>query len=206
MRRKIELAASESRISFHRRCIFLAMRLLFSGTQPVYYFFFPFFFNERGKLRYAARLGSARRGEPLNRARNIDSQFGSEQKSGKSVSSLLQPLRLIFSPHAVPWRSPVRSFFLVHRFERHSAVTWLYSLARGKGFPTSSSYGFYPFLACPSACDFTIVSATLFFRLSFLLHVTTSTRFCRNRDIYFAIIHSSINLRLKQSLDWSLRY
>lgn len=73
----------------------------------------------------------------LNRARNIDSQFGSEQrKAGRSVffasSSEKKKFRLsYFSPSILPFL--IRSFFPIHRFERHSAVTWLFPLARGKG-------------------------------------------------------------------------
>lgn len=33
-----------------------------------------------------------------------------------------------------------------------------------------------------------------------------SMRFCKNREIYFTIIRSSNNSRVKQSLDWVLRY
>lgn len=135
----------------------------------------------------AAQRGSfdsARRGEPLNRARNIDSQFGSEQKSGKTVSFLLQP-RLIFFPTRLTCRSLARSFFPVHRFERHSAVTWLYSFARGKGFLHLPST-ILPLLACPPSacppcppCDSTIASATLFSVLvSFFFLLAQTLRHC----------------------------
>lgn len=36
-----------------------------------------------------------------------------------------------FSPSILPFL--IRSFFPTHRFERHSAVTWLFPLAREKG-------------------------------------------------------------------------
>lgn len=206
----------------------------------MYYFFFFLFFYEGGKPRRAARFGSVRRGEPLNRARNIDSQFGSEQKSGKSVSSLLQPPPDI-SPHPTHIRSPfVPSSLSIdlnvtqpwHGFTRLLAgrVFYIFLLR------FSPSWCALPPPAIPRSLLLLCFSfCSLFFFLAqslrhciciwwntrckiFPSHRTygnlvgrngkrvESMRFCRNREIYFTIIRSSNNSRVKQSLDWVLCY
>jgi hypothetical protein len=60
-------------------------------------------------LAGVARLGSARRGETANRARNIDSQFGSESRKAERASPRFLGPASYFSP-SIP--RPSRSFLL----------------------------------------------------------------------------------------------
>lgn len=131
-----QLPSGILRCIYSRRCGCYSL-----AHSDVLFFLFSFFFTKGVSLaspRSAVRFGSVRRGEPLNRARNIDSQFGSEQKSGKSVSSLLQP-RLIFLPTR-PISVP-RSFLLPCPSIWTSLSRDMALLACSReGFSTSSFY------------------------------------------------------------------
>lgn len=137
------------------------MRLLFSGTQSVYHFFSLFFFNERGKPRCAARLGLARRAVESSAKHRFSIWQRAEKRKERLLSSSTPAS--YFSPPVSHDDPLVRSFLLVHRFERHSAVTWLYSLARGKGFLHLLPSTILPIPACPVACDRYFVFPSLFF-------------------------------------------
>lgn len=120
----------------------------------------------------------------MNRARNIDSQFGSEQrKAGSSVffSSSKKEKKFCLSYFSPSILCPflILSFFPVHRFERHSAVTWLFSLAHGKGslHSLSSSTILYNLF-----CYF-VFRFSLFFSIE---RVPVIYAFDRMRDIRFS--------------------
>lgn len=87
--------------------------------------------NLAAAQRRFVRLGAARRAVESSAKHRFSIWQRAEKRKDRLLSSSTPAS--YFSP-PVPCRSLARSFLPVHRFERHSAVTWLYSFARGKGF------------------------------------------------------------------------